>query len=146
MNIFQKIKLLFRVKAPAEKLIDDIKEFKSGWKTLPFWVTLLGSLGSVVAAFQGVIPAEYSLVATTVLTAIYNFIRGFEKADQNAIRPTLQSTEFWIGLLGIVGNAFTTLKTGGVSPDWMIAAQSAIAAAMAGAQNIGTQQPKEPGK
>ena len=141
MSILEKIKLLFAVKDPAMKLIDGIKGFTSGWKTLAFWLSLLGGALSLVGALKGFIPSEASLVATVVITAIYNFARGFEKMDQNAVRPLLQSTEFWMGVLGMASNALVSLQAGGINPQWMVLAQSTIATAMAGAQALGSQTP-----
>lgn len=143
MSLWTKIKLLFQVKAPTEKLIDGIKDFKSGWKTIPFWITVVGSLTSIAAALKGVLPAEAFLVITTILGVIYNFIRGFEKVEQNAIRPMLLSTEFWVGTLTMAGNAITTLQTGGIDPQWLLTSQAIIAAAMAGAQQLGARTPQQ---
>jgi len=141
MSILEKIKLLFKVREPATELISGIKGFKAGYRTPSFWVTVIGSLLSMVAAFSGIIPEQVSLLITVILTGLYNITRGMAKLDQNAIRPTLKSTEFWVGVLGIVSTSLTSLHDGGINPAWMVTAQSAIAAAMAASQNLGVQAP-----
>ena len=143
MSLIEKIKLLFKIKDPALKLIDGVKQFKSGYKTVTFWMTLLSGVLTLVGALKGFIPPEAALVVTVVLTAFYNFIRGFEKMDQNALRPMIRSTEFWAGVLGLVSTAIVNIQTGGVNPAWLVSMQSAIAAAMAGAQALGNQMPKD---
>ena len=143
MSLIEKIKLLFKIKDPALKLIDGVKQFKSGYKTVTFWATLLSGVLTLIGALKGFIPPEAALVVTAVLTAVYNFIRGFEKMDQNALRPVIQSTEFWVGVLGMISTAIMNIQTGGVNPAWLVSVQSAIAAAIAGAQALGNQMPKD---
>src|SRR5258706_8374631 len=105
MNIFQKIKLLFALRKPVGKVVDAIKDVKSGWKTISFWIALIGTLLSFVGALQGIIPAATAVLITTGLTAVYNILRGLVKNESDGVRPTFQSTEFWIGVLGIVANS-----------------------------------------
>ena len=137
MNIFSKIKLLWKVKDPAEKLIDDLHGFKSGWRTWQFWTATLGSLVSLGGALAGIIPADASLIITTVLAGAYNWVRGMEKMDQNGTRPPLRSTEFLFGIVVVVGNILTALRQGGFDPAWIAQTQGVLSAIMVVAQSMG---------
>ena len=144
MGFIEKLKLLFKARQPATDLINEIKDIKAGWKTLPFWVTVLGTLIALVAAAQGVIPATASLVIITVLTAFYNILRGATKANTPGVKPVLQTTEFWLGVLSQISNAILALKGGGINPEWFTTAEAIIGAAMAAGQNLAAQQPNVP--
>ncbi|HEX9504290.1 MAG TPA: hypothetical protein VF974_08320 [Patescibacteria group bacterium] len=139
MNIIQGIKLLFSVRAPVQQIAGELKDIKSGWKTIPFWVTLTGSLVSLGAAIQGFIPGTIAVVIITSLTVIYNILRGLIKADVNGVRPVFQSSEFWAGVIGILSDGILTLKNGGVSAPWMTTASTILATVMASAQNLGNR-------
>lgn len=143
MGLLSKIKLLFVFRKPATDLINEVSQVKSGYKTVAFWVAVVGTLGSAVAAGTGIIPATYALIAGTVLTVLYNILRGATKADQVGVKPILQSTEFWMGVLTAISNGLLALKTGGIDPQWLTTAQTAIGAAMAAGQNLAGQQPTQ---
>src|SRR5258708_28611706 len=115
MNIIQGNKVLFSVRVPVQHSAGEIKDIKSGWKTIPFWVTLTGSLVSLGAAIQGFIPGTIAVVIITSLTVIYNILRGLIKADVNGVRPVFQSSEFWAGVIGILCDGILTLKNCGRS-------------------------------
>jgi hypothetical protein len=144
MGLIEKIKLLFKARQPVTDIINQVKEVKAGWKTLPFWITLLGSAGALVAALQGFIPATAALVATTVLTGFYNILRGATKTDVASTKPVLQTTEFWLGVLGTIGSAIVSLQAGGINPAWFATASTVIGAAMAAGQNLAAQTPSTP--
>jgi hypothetical protein len=141
MSLVDKIKLLFVAKKPVTEIVGELKQIKTGYKTVSFWVTLVGSLVSLGATVSGFLPATYALIITTVLTAGYNILRGIQNAGVDGNTPITQSTRFWMGLLGIVANALTSLQTGGVNPQWLLSANAFIAAIMSAAQNIGATQP-----
>lgn len=52
---------------------------KSGWKTTEFWVTILGVLGSIVAAVAGTLPPEYAAIGAAVASGFYAVSRGLAK-------------------------------------------------------------------
>ncbi len=141
MGFMEKLKLLFKVRVPATDLINEVQAAKTGWKTIPFWITLIGTLLSFVAALKGIIPPTAALVVTTALTLFYNVLRGATKADVSGTKPIFQTTEFWIGVLSQVANAIVTLQTGGVNPQWLATTATIVAAAMAAGQNLAGQQP-----
>jgi len=145
MGFIEKLKLLFKVRKPATDLINEVRQVKSGWKTIPFWVSVLGTLLAVVASLKGLIPATSALVITTVLTMFYQILRGATKADLTSTKPVFQTSEFWLGVLSQIANALTALKTGGINPTWLATASGLVAAAMAAGQNLAGQQPSPAG-
>lgn len=54
---------------------------KPGYKTTEFWAALLVSLGTVVTAAAGVLPAKYAAVASAVAAAAYAIARGLAKVN-----------------------------------------------------------------
>lgn len=145
MGVIEKLKLLFKVRKPVGAIIDQVKEAKSpltGWKTVAFWVTLLGSLASTAAALTGVVPAPVQLVATTVLSAFYNILRGLQKAESPEIKGTLRTTEFWLSALGEVQKGFVAVHAGGINPEWMSTATMIVGMALAAGQNLAARDVK----
>jgi len=145
MSLIQKIKLLFAAAKPAQQVAGEIKKIGAGWKSISFWVSLLGSLLALVGAVAGFVPASVSLIVTTVLTMFYNILRAVQQAGQPGVDPIFQSTRFWMGILGIISASLVSLQAGGVNPAWAQTAIGLIGAIMAGAQSLGAQQPQTPG-
>jgi hypothetical protein len=143
MGAIEKLKLLFKAWKPAGEFINEVKGARKKYKTIPFWVSILGSGVAIVGALQGVIPATAAVVATATLTGLYNIVRGLDKADQEGTKPALATTEFWIGVLGIVSAQIVDVQTAGVNNAALVTAQSVIAAAMAAAQSLAANQPKD---
>lgn len=141
MTIIEKIKLLFKIAKPAQQVAGEVKKIKAGYKTVTFWISLVGSLLALAGAASGFIPATVSLIITTILTAIYNILRSLDQATQPGVDPIFQSTRFWIGMLGQFSAALLALQSGGISAPWIVTAQSILAAIMAAAQGVGANQP-----
>ena len=143
-DMLSKLKLLIKIKEPMLALISQIKEAKRGYRTLAFWVSVLGTLISLVGALNGVIPPQIAIIVTTILTAIYNIIRGMNKSEETGVRPILKSTEFWQGAFGEISNSLVQMQTAGINPAWFHMATAVIGMSMAVAQNIGATQPITP--
>jgi hypothetical protein len=143
-DVLSKLKLALKLREPAMALLAQAKDIKSGYRTLAFWVSVLGTLISLVGSLNGVIPPQIAIIVTTVLTAIYNILRGTNKADQVGIKPALKSTEFWQGAFGELSNSIVQLQTAGIDPQWFHMATAVIGMSMAIAQNIGAHQPVAP--
>jgi hypothetical protein len=144
MNIFAKLKLALAIRGPATAVAGDLKAIKSGWKTVSFWVTLLGSLISLAAAVKGFIPANYSLMITTALVTVYNVLRGLAKADSSAVTgPMWATTEMWMGILGQVNAGILALQQGGINAKWETTAAAVIAVAMAFSRDLRALDPKD---
>lgn len=139
MGLWEKISLLFKANKPATELVGQLKEAQRGYKTLAFWVALLGTLLSLAAAVKAVIPVTAALIVITVLTAVYNVLRGLQKAGTDTNRGALVSTELWIGVMGEISKAVAALHAGGIDPTWLVSLGSINAAAMAAAQNLAAQ-------
>lgn len=144
MTFIDKIKLLFKSAKPVGEFVNQVKGARMKWKTIPFYVSIAGSLIGVIAALQGFIPATASVVITAVLTATYNILRGADKTDQVGVKPVLQTTEFWMGVGAILTNCIVTIQTAGVNPQWFTTALTIIGAAMAAGQNLAGNQPEAP--
>jgi hypothetical protein len=144
MNIFAKLKLALAIRTPVTEVAGQLKQIKSGWKTLSFWVTLIGSLVSLAAAVKGFIPAEYSLIITTALVTVYNILRGLAKADSAVVTgPIWTSTETWMGILGQASAGILALQQGGINAKWMTVAASVIATAMTLSRDLRAIDPKD---
>jgi hypothetical protein len=142
MTIIEKLKLLFQVREPLGKLAGQVTELKRGYKKVAFWISFVGTLMSTVGALIGFVPPQLALIANTSLTAIYNILRGLDKAQEPGVRPLVQTTEFWQGVAGEFSNAIVQMQTGGVDSQYFHAAQTFIAAIMAASQNLGSRQPE----
>ena len=143
MGMISKLKLLIKTAKPVGQFVNAVKGARLKWKTIPFWGTVLGSSLSLVAALQGFIPVTTFVIITGVLTSAYQIIRGLDKADQEGIKPTIWSTEFLVGSLGILSTQIVAMQTQGVNSPTLITVNTVIASLMAIMQNVGAQQPQD---
>lgn len=146
MGLIAKLKLLFKIQKPLGELAKLAPGVKTGWKTLGFWVTFLGTLASTAAALTGIIPAQAQLIATTVLQALYNILRGAQKMDSSDTKGLLTTTEFWLSTLTEIQKGLVAAETGGISPEWMASATMIVGAALAAGQNLASRTPPEGAK
>lgn len=137
MKLFDKIKLFIK----GNQVISQLSHVKRGYKTLSFWITLLASLGSFAGSIKGVVSPEISLIVTTALTALYNILRGLEKADEPGTRPWYKSTETWVGIGAQVQNACLAIKEGGIQESHLAAAAIVIGGVMSMARDLSNIQP-----
>ena len=146
MKFLEKIKLLFKIRKPAGEIVKQLKGVKRGWKTLAFWITLLGSGLSTVGALTGIIPPIAQLAATTALTVVYNILRGAKKQEEAGVRGPFRTTELLVTSLNEIQKGIVAAQAGGINPEWFTMAHaisSMIAAAAAAAgQSMAAQQPK----
>ena len=61
MGLIEKLKLLFLANKPATDIVSELKGAQAFWKTIPFWVTLIGPFVFLVAALKGVVPVALLL-------------------------------------------------------------------------------------
>jgi len=141
MSIIDKIKLIMKVQKPVAEVVGELKGVARGWKTVSFWVTLFGSLGSLAASVQGFLPPEYALLINTALVTVYNVLRGLNKADDMSSRPTWQSTEVWMGIMGQLNNGVLALQQGGVNEKWVMVSAAVLAAAMTLSRDLSNIEP-----
>lgn len=146
MGLIAKLKLLFEIQKPFGEAVDAVAEAKKTKKWVHFTVTLLGVLLSTVLALNGVIPPQYALIATTALQALYNIIRGADKADNEDIKGTLRTTEFWTTGLTEIQKGIVAVQTGGVSAEWLTMSSTIIGMALAAGQNLAARAPDPTGE
>lgn len=137
MNVFQKLRALWE----ARKVVSQMGEIKRGWKTLSFWITLLGNLLTLAGVLKGIIPALTALVVMTVLTAFYNILRGAQKSEEEGVRSWWKTTEFWMGVGTEISKAFIALQGGGISPAWMATLSTVLAGSMTIARDLSHKEP-----
>lgn len=146
MKFLDKVKLLFKVKKPLGEVLDAVAEAKKTKKWLHFSVTILGVLLSTVLALNGVVPPQYSLIATTILQALYNIVRGADKADNEDVKGTLRTTEFWTTGLTEIQKGLVAVQTGGVNAEWLTMSSTVIGMALAAGQNLAARAPDPTGE
>jgi len=143
MGVVSKLKFIFKAAKPVGKFVDQIKGAKLKYKTIPFWIAVVGDIAAIAGAIKGLIPATVSVLVIGGLTALYNFLRGLDKMNQEGIKPAVWSTEFWVGILGLASAAIVDLQTAGVSGPILTSILGFIGTAMTIAQNLGAQQPED---
>jgi hypothetical protein len=139
--MWNKLKLLWKARNEAKAVAKDIQELQKGYKTWQFWLIFVGHLAALLGAAQGGLDPQIALIANVVLAILYNFLRGVVKSQVNGARAWYKSTEFWLGMGVTFENAVMALKQGGVDPQWLLAAHSALVGVMAYAQRLGYAQP-----
>jgi hypothetical protein len=141
-NLIAKIKLLWKGRTIATDLID----IKSKWRSVSFWVTLLGNVLSLVAILKGIVPASWAMglmIANAALTSIYNYIRGLEKAQTDGVAPYKSASEFILAILTTANNAVIDIQTGGVHTPTLAATSIWLTHAVAAARDAANMRPKE---
>jgi hypothetical protein len=138
-NLWAKLKLIWKGRAIATDLIN----IKGRWKSVGFWATLLANGGTLIASIKGIMPPEAAIMVNAGITALYNYLRGIEKAQTDGVKPFKSSSEFIFGLLTMVNNAFIDMQTGGVATGWMAAANVWIGHAIAANRDMSNMRPKE---
>lgn len=132
MGIIAKIKALWA----ARKVVSQMGDIKRGWRTWQFWVALLGNVISLFAAVKGFIPATVGLIIATALTGVYTLVRGWQKIDEENVKPIFRTTEFWLTLGTEFSKALVALQAGGVNPAWFGAASAVLAAILGLARDL----------
>ncbi len=141
-NLINKIKLIWQGRSVAENLL----QLGSRWREPTFWVALLGNLTTAIGAYQGLIPAEYTpilIIANSIITAGYNYVRGLQKAETDGVKPYSSSSEFYLGLATMANNALLDMHSGGISTAWVAASTVVLGHAIAAARDLANMRPKE---
>lgn len=138
-NLISKIKLIWKGREIASNLI----QIKSKWKSIPFWVAIIGNVLAFLGATQGFLPPQLIIILNASLTAIYNYLRGLEKAETDGVKPFKTSSEFILSLLTTANNAIIDMETGGVSTYYLGATSIALTHAVAAGRDLANMRPKE---
>jgi hypothetical protein len=143
MKLMEKLKLLFKIKKPAGDLIDAVQEAKKTKKWIHFTVTVIGILITTAGALTGYIPPQTQLIITTILQALYNIIRGADKADNETVKGTFRTTEFWMTGLTEIQKLIVVSQDNmfGINPEWLAMSSTLIGMALAFGQNLAARAP-----
>lgn len=79
MSFIQKIKLLLKIRKPAEGLIQEVGKVKTGWKTSEFWLTIVSNLITIAGALNGIIDAKTAGIILAILNGLYTTLRTIAK-------------------------------------------------------------------
>lgn len=84
MNLFEKIKLGFRLKAIVDNETKEIKamDIKSGWKTTEFWGKVATQAAVIWSAVGGFVPPKYAAIIVITAEGIYTIARTALKIYQ----------------------------------------------------------------
>ncbi len=119
MKFLDKLKLLFVVQKPAGEIMDAVAEAKKTKKWIHFGATVLGIAISASAAWSGYMSPTTATIVTSALNAIYNIVRGADKADNADVKGTFTTTELWLSVLNEAQSFIVAAHTGGVKAPWL---------------------------
>lgn len=119
MKFLDKLKLLFVVQKPAGEIMDAVADAKKTKKWIHFVATVLGIAISATAAWSGYMSPTAATIVTSALNAIYNIVRGADKADNTEVKGTFTTTELWLSVLNEAQNFVVAAHTGGVQAPWL---------------------------
>lgn len=91
MGIVNKIRLLLRLRKPAENLISEVSKVKSGYKSSEFWLTIVSNLVTIAGALNGILDAKTAAIVLAVLNGLYTVLRTIAKAGDTASSTTTVS-------------------------------------------------------
>lgn len=138
MNLFQKIGALWK----ARKVVAQMGEIKRGWKSLAFWVTLLGNVLGVLASVKGILPATAVVIGGAALTSLYTILRGAQKTEESGVREWWKTTEFWLSVGTSLSGGLVSVQQGGVNPAWIASANTVLAGVLGIARDLAHKEPK----
>lgn len=87
MTLIQKVKLALKLRRPINKMVTEVEQMKSGYKTTEFWLTVISNLITIAGALQGVIDAKTAAVMLAVLNGVYSVLRTVAKANGQPVPP-----------------------------------------------------------
>lgn len=140
MGLIQK----FRAGMAAKRIVDQLGGTKKGWKTLVFWVALLGNLATLAASLKGMVSPEAYLVSTTAIAAVYTILRGALKSEQTGVTNWWTTSEFWLSVGTGASGALLALQQGGINPAWLGVANTVLGASLTAARDLSHKQPEQP--
>lgn len=139
LTLWNKVKLIWKGREIAENML----QIKSRWKEPSFWVAVLSSVGTMVGYLNGVIGPRAAMIITTITTALYNYVRGLQKAETDGVKPYATRSEFILGLVTLAQNCFMALHQAGVDPAWLASTTVVLGHAIVAAGEMNNMRPKE---
>lgn len=139
MNLWEKVKLVWKGRAIAENLVS----IKTRWKDAGFWATILGNILALVGSLNGFVTPQTAIIVNAVLGALYNYTRGLQKAQSDGVTPYKNSSEFIMGLVTMANNALIDMQTGGVTTGALAGTSVLLTHAIAAARDMANMRPAE---
>ena len=78
MNIFQKIKVLFKIKRSIDNIKGEIKMNKPFYQSTRFWITVFMNMGSFASALSGVVTPQTALIIAGLYNGFYAALKTLE--------------------------------------------------------------------
>lgn len=142
MGFIQKIKLLFIVKKPVGEIADAVAEAKKTKKWLHFTATVLGIVTTGIAAYAGYMDPQLYVLVSSALNAIYNIVRGADKADNSDVKGTFTSTELYVSAFTEAQKFVVVAHAGGANYPWIDSLASFLnLIALVAGQNLAARAP-----
>ncbi len=116
---------------------------KSKWKEPTFWVALLSQIITLLGYAQGLLEPKIAMIITTVTTALYNYVRGLQKAESDGVKPYASRSEFILGLAAMAQNCFMGLHEQGLNPAWLVGTTVILGHAITAAEALQNMRPQE---
>lgn len=138
--MFKKLRALWA----ARKVVNQMGDVKRGWKTLGFWVTLLGNMTALVTALNGIIPATTAAIVSGAITALYTVLRGAQKSEEAGVREWYKTSEFYMAVGSQLGTVLLTLQQNGVNAAWVATSSTILSGVLAISRDLSHKQPETP--
>lgn len=119
MKFLDKIKLLFKIQKPAGEVLDAVAEAKKTKKWIHFAATVLGIVATGIATWSGYMDPQIYVVVSSALNAIYNIVRGADKADNADVKGTFTTTELYLSAFTEAQKFVVVSHTGGAHYPWL---------------------------
>ena len=123
MSLFKKLYLLVKFNKTAKVVVEESEKVKESAKknkfiSTEFLMTLLASLGSILAASNGLIPPLYAASVSSLSVAFFSLSRGLVKkgTEEGKEKSGLYTREFWLGFLNDLGALLASIS-GIISPE-----------------------------
>lgn len=87
MGFIAKVKLLFKVKKPLGKIIEEATKVKSGYKTSEFWLTIISNLITIAGALNGILDPKTAAIVLAILNGMYTTLRTIAKSGTATEEP-----------------------------------------------------------
>lgn len=139
--MWEKIKLLWKARKPAQDVANDLGQIQRGWKTPIFWLVLIGHLGALVGAAQGSLNPQTALILNVVLAVLYNVLRSYVKSQEEGVREYWKTTEFYITIGSQLSAGLMALQTGGLDAKWITVALAVLNGVAVFGRDLSHKQP-----
>jgi hypothetical protein len=142
--MWKKLMLLWKIRKPVEDVSKDLKEIKRGYKSVAFWLVLVGHLGALAAAAQGALDPKIALIANTVLAVLYNVLRASTKSQETGVREYWKTTEFYITVGSQLSAGLMALQAGGLDAKWITVSLAVLNGVAVFGRDMSHKQPEKP--